>query len=142
MKTTTKKKYEVIIFIILQCVLVNFYGCKDNSLQKEVALPMDSYKDSVFIKIEGDLYNPEIIWANKKNYLQAYNRFIQHLSIKDNRFVWDLQNGSQIKISDNIFTYIVGGWENQNKKLATGKFQIISTEDNFYYAAPLKDASD
>lgn len=136
-----QKKYEVILFIILLSVLLNIYGCKDNSTQKKGTFPIDSYKDSVFIKIEGDLYNPKIIWENKKNYLQAYNRFIQHLSIKENRFVWDIQNGSQIKISDNIFTYIVEGWESQNKKLATGKYEIITVEDNLYYVAPLKDTS-
>ena len=99
-------------------------------------LKFPEYADSVFLEIKGNLNDhPEYIWQHQDIWIRAGERLEQHLFVENGRFVWDVERGSDIKISENIFEWFVSGWEDQNKKLATGHFEI-DTIDGRKWALP------
>lgn len=79
-------------------------------------------KDQEYLLIEGDLNNPNTLFEinNSKIYLQARSRFEEHVSILDGTIQWDVQSGLEINISENIFEYIVMGYENIKDQIILG----------------------
>lgn len=114
-------------------VLATVLSCRSDKIETYTGEKI-SYKDSVFLEIKGDLNYPDVIWGGKDVWIQALVRMERHQRIVDNRFVWNVQNGAQIKISENIYEYIVRWWGRENKKLENGKYKLIHVEGNRYFA--------
>lgn len=84
-----------------------------------------SYKDSVFLFIEGDLLRqPQNIWDYYDIYVRAVNRLYQHAFPKNGYIKWNVTRGREIKISENIFFYITNEWRMDNQKIKTGKYEL------------------
>lgn len=99
-------------------------------------LKFPEYADSVFLEIKGNLYeHPEYIWQHQDIWTRAGERLEQHLFVENGRFVWDIEQGSDIKISENIFEWFTSTWKDGNEKLATGHFEI-DTLDGRKWAVP------
>lgn len=113
-------KYQLIcisgfIMVILSC---------SSGRQPGKAIPFEQYRDSVFLKIEGDLQDPEVIWGSKDTYLRSLDRMERYLWIENNRLKWNVTKGKDIKISDNIYAYIVDAWKLQNARLDSGRYKL------------------
>lgn len=113
------------------CVLVIFCSCQSDKIKTHTGEEI-SYKDSVFLKIEGDLFYPDVMWQNVDTWVRAQARMVKHRRILNNQFVWNVENGAQVKISENIYDYITRWWGRQNEKLATGDYAFWPTGENMY----------
>ena len=83
-------------------------GCSEN-IQEDFLNEnniTEMYIDSVFLGFEGDLNYPEVIWGNVDTYLRAFERMKAHLKLKDGALVWNIKNGDELNISENIFEYV------------------------------------
>lgn len=128
------KKY----YVLLVCVFVVLvFGCNDqknvvndqnDSVLEENQLNTELYRDSIFLGFEGSLWDHETIWNNVSIYLPAFQRMKRHLCVKDNQLFWTFKSGAELKISENIYEYVVDIWNRQNEKLKEGKFEVIITD--------------
>lgn len=55
-----------------------------NDLSKSETDSFLTYKDSTFLSIDGNIYDPEVIWTNMNIYSPAYDRMERYLKIADN----------------------------------------------------------
>lgn len=122
------KKHQLTILLIS---LIVFCQCSNESAVKEENLSIESFKDSTFLKIEGDLYDPQVIWADVDIYLAAFDRMKRYLKIEKDVLKWDIEKGAEINISENIYDYIVNGWKCQNKQLASKNYQLIVNNSSY-----------
>lgn len=122
------KKHQLTILLIS---LILFCQCSNESAVKEENLSFESFKDSTFLKIEGDLYDPQVIWANVDIYLAAFDRMKRYLKIEKDVLKWDIEKGAEINISENIYDYIVDGWKCHNKQLASKNYQLIGNNNSY-----------
>lgn len=67
------------------------------------------FKDSVFIEINGDLGDVNVIMANKTTYDRAYYRICEYIKVKDGQLHWAVHKGSELRISENIFNHVIKG---------------------------------
>ena len=114
-------------------------GCSEN-IQEDFLNEnniTEMYIDSVFLGFEGDLIYPEVIWGNVDTYLRAFERMKAHLKLKDGALVWNIKNGDELNISENIFEYVTGWWSRQNEKLNSGDYKL-EIQGNDYYIMPIK----
>ncbi|MCR9012074.1 hypothetical protein [Gabonibacter chumensis] len=93
----------------------------DSLPEEEVA---GFYADSVFLRINGDVMDSHTIWDNVAIYLKALYRLEKHLRIENNRFKWDVKDGAELRITQNIFDYVIDRWEECNDLLETGCYEI------------------
>lgn len=109
-------------------------SCENGDLDlinKDSPFNIQLYSDSSFLKIEGDLFDPEVIWGNMDIYSLAYERMKQHLKVSDNHLNWDFNSGAELKISENIYEYVIYMWNSDNKKLESGKYRLEKLERFF-----------
>lgn len=85
------------------------------------------YADSVYLGFEGDLNNPRVIDEHLDVYLLAHQRMLNHLKFNNNLLSWDVQDGADLKISDNIYNYLIDCWNQENQLLQSGKYQLELT---------------
>ena len=89
----------------------------------------ENYQDSIFLDLRGDLRDPEVLGRDWEVYIRAYRRVRQHMRFQIEgqaiRFVWDVKSGSELKVSEQIFNHIVRLWEKYNRRLATGRYDIL-----------------
>lgn len=89
----------------------------------------ENYQDSIFLDLRGDLRDPEVLGRDWEVYIRAYRRVQQHMRFQIEgqaiRFVWDVKSGSELKVSEQIFNHIVRLWEKYNRRLATGRYDIL-----------------
>lgn len=129
-------KYLLLLLLLL-CIC--FIGQENCQAQKQI-----SYQDSVYLIIKGNMSNMDSvgvnIWNNLSIYNRAYNRFIHHLYVKDNKLVWNIKKGADIKISENIYQYLNYCFTYDNEvNLPSGEYEIrIDEKDNCYYVIPKK----
>lgn len=87
-----------------------------------------SYRDSIFLRIEGDLVRePQNIWENRivySIYVRAVERLYQHIFPVNGYIKWNVMRGREVKISENIFVYITDEWRKDNEKIKTGKYEL------------------
>lgn len=127
-----KKSYPLLICLFL-LVLISCLSKKDET--PETARLQDvSYQDSVYLEFEGNLYEPLIIRSHMDIYIPAYNRLMRHVYIKNNRLVTDLKSGEEIRISENIFEYLIDAINDGNEKLSQStEYAIYQNKfDGFY----------
>lgn len=113
------------VVILISVFTVMLQGCENNdsSIENETFYSR-LYADSVYLGFEGDLLDPLVIWGNMDIYSPAYERMRKHLRFKDNQLQWDIQNGEEMKISENIFNYITMMWDADNEMLKSGKYDL------------------
>ena len=87
-----------------------------------------SYRDSIFLRIEGDLLREfQDIWENSTAYsiyVRAVQRLYQHIFAENGYIKWNITRGREVKISENIFVYITDEWRKDNEKIKTGKYEL------------------
>lgn len=87
-----------------------------------------SYRDSIFLRIEGDLVRePQNIWENRmlySVYVRAVERLYQHMFPVNGYIKWNVMRGREVKIFENIFVYITDEWRKDNEKIKTGKYEL------------------
>lgn len=93
----------------------------------------EMYKDSTFLSIQGDLTNPDVIWSNMDVYSIACERMHRHLLIDTihERLEWNFSNASNLKISENIYKYIINCWTYDCNTLKGNNYRLI--KDGIYY---------
>lgn len=87
-----------------------------------------SYRDSTFLRVEGDLVRePQNIWENStvySIYVRAVQRLYQHMFAENGYIKWNITRGREVKKSENIFVYITGEWRGDNERIRTGKYEL------------------
>ncbi|MFR6543099.1 MAG: hypothetical protein ACLUPL_11210 [Butyricimonas virosa] len=134
-----KRKLCNLIWISFVACMMLLGGCSEN-VQEDFLNEnniAEMYVDSVFLGFEGDLIYPEVIWGNVDTYLRAFERMKAHLKLKDGALVWNIKNGDELNISENIFEYVTGWWSRQNEKLNSGDYKL-EIQENGYYIVPIK----
>lgn len=129
-----KTQINFVLCMLICMIMLLGYNCtnKDIIYTNENQYTR-TYADSVFLGFEGDLYNPDVLWKNVDIYLLALNRMRMNLKFKKNKIVWDFRSASDLKMSENIYTYIIEAWEAQNKKLESNEYSIIFSRDGYGY---------
>lgn len=98
-----------------------------------------SYKDSIFLRLEGDLERLPIDREHYWIYSRASNRVNQHLYVENGRIKCNIHRGIEIKISENVFFYLSKVCDMENEKLESGKFEIRRYKPTGFYFAIRKD---
>lgn len=106
-------------------------GCRNKNTNKQYNSFSAFYADSVFLRIEGNLNDPNIIWSNKKVFIQAVSRLRNHCYLQDSLIKWDFKNAEEVKISDNIVEYVTRGWTIQNQMVKSGEFEFWNIDGTF-----------
>lgn len=126
-----KTKIISIILTALQLWLLG--GC----VQKEVISDLQTdlindsksltelYKDSIYLNIEGDLNNPENIWNNIDVYSAACERIHRCLRFEENRILWNIERSEDLKISKNIYDYIIEALNYDNNTLQDSNYVLV-----------------
>lgn len=116
--------------LIIMCLYsLFFWGCEQNISIDQETFCNNTYQDSIFLKIEGNLYDPTVIWGNVDTYLAAFHRMTRHLKLKDNCLEWDFKTASDIGVSENIYIYVTDTWKQENLLLATQKYELVCVGD-------------
>lgn len=106
----------------LICVFgFTFQGCED-SLDVETVV----FNEDRFISIP-NLEDPEILMRQPfvDDYLEAYSRFSRHVVVKRQKIVWDIQSGSDINISEDLFAYIKVYLDEVNAGVENGLLKVV-----------------
>ena len=77
--------------------------------------------------------------ANAFTFVKAQERVERYLYIRNNRYEWKDISAPELRISDNIFDYIVDMRERENDRLTTGKYVIRRLRLNGRYYTLRKD---
>ncbi|MBO4957447.1 hypothetical protein [Butyricimonas sp.] len=120
------------------CLLL--YSCQSDKIETYVGEKI-SYKDSIFLDIQGNLNHPDTMRRHADTWERALARMERHHTILDNQFVWNMKNGAQVKISDNLYDFIIRWWERQNKKLKTGNYGLWYVGGNRYFVVLVRDTT-
>lgn len=127
MNLRSKLRFSNPVAILLLVCLIGcftFQGCEDSFEIDEAVLNYDR-----FISIP-HLDNPETLMKseNTSDYLEAYKRFTHHVTINKGKMNWNINSGSDINISENLFKYIINYLNGINKEVDNGKL-IVLEED-------------
>ena len=77
------------------------------------------------------------IWDNVAIYLKALLRLERHLRIENNRFKWEVKEGAELRMTQNIFEYVTDRWEEYNDLLETGRYEVEQEKmSDPYYVVP------
>ena len=52
-----------------------------------------------------------------------------------------MKNGAQVKVSDNLYDFIIRGWERDNARLKTGNYGLWYIEGNRYVTVLIRDTT-
>ena len=120
------KSIAVFIGVGLICFISCFIfsGCEDS-----LEMDTETFNTDRFISIT-DLNNPETLMQteNVKDYLEAYSRFSKHVVIKKQKLIWNINSGSEINISKDLFQYISNYLNNINREIDKGKLSVFLEE--------------
>lgn len=105
-------------------------GCEKAMLDNNLSYA-SLYADSVYLSFDGNLNDPRVIDANLDEYMQAYRRLTKHLTYKEGFLSWDLDSASQVKVSQNIYDYLIGCWKYDNTLLASGEYKLDLVADGY-----------
>lgn len=94
------------------------------------------YRDSVYLECEGNLIEPEVIWAHQDVYVPAYERMRRHLHFEGDTLNWDIKNAAEVKVSQNIYDYVIDGWRQANEQLRSGDYYLFLDDDCYYGVFP------
>ena len=109
-----------------------FSSCAEKTSNASAELSLkELYKDSVYLEIKGDLNDPEIIWGNVKTYLPAFYRMTRHSRLQNNQVVFDCQSAEELKISPNIYEYLMESFRQTNQQAIENGWQIVEEYDGY-----------
>lgn len=79
----------------------------------------DDYLDVDFAAVEKVILSPssrseDVVEADFAKATAAVYRFYKHVSIKDSMYVWDIKNGAEINISEDIFSALTNSFDEVN----------------------------
>ena len=74
-------------------------------------------------------------------WVRALTRMERHHTILNNQFVWNMKNGAQVKISDNLYDFIIRWWERENARLKTGNYGLWYIGGNRYCTVLIRDTT-
>lgn len=125
------------ISFLLATFLLTGYGiffgsCTEKASNTSAELSLkELYKDSAYLEIKGNLNEPEIIWGNVKTYLPAFYRMTRHSRIQNNQVVFDCQSAEELKISSNIYEYIIECYRQLNQQAIEKGWEIVKEYDEY-----------
>lgn len=97
------------------------------------------------LKVEGNDLNLPTEWlkVNPIIYRRALHRMNSCLTIKNDTLYWEIQNGAEVKISENIYNYITYLWKYSNAKLKSDtSYEIRKNIQDGGYIITLKNYQD
>ena len=103
-----------LLLVLIACF---FQNCTDSDFE---------LKDQEYLLIDGDLNHPKTLSDinNANIYVQARSRFEKMIFLIDGNMQWDIQSGSEIDISENIFEYIILNYENIKEQITIGNILV------------------
>lgn len=136
------KVFSIFLMAIQLWLLV---GCVQNDVVSDLRTDPENdshslielYKDSSFLKIEGDLNDPENIWNNINVYSAACERMHRCLKFEKNKILWNIDNSQDLKISQNIYDYIIEAWNYDNNLIQDTNYVLV--EMGIYYKIEQKN---
>lgn len=103
----------------------------------------ESITDTTFLKTKGkmsdaavDPFNPNYAF-NQVVYLKALERAKKYLSLKNNQLIFNLKNGKDIYITEDLYDFISGTFDLWNTQLKSGKFELRKDEKGLYDLYPI-----
>lgn len=116
---------------VIMIAICFWFSCDKTFAQSNIT----SYCDSVFLDVEGDIRDPDVLRKDLDIYIRAYKRMQMNMRFETgynaNRFVWDIKCGADLNISEQIYNKIVTLWNKYNKRLSTGRYDIVLQGDIF-----------
>jgi hypothetical protein len=112
------KRRSVYFLSILAIMSFIYLSCEKN---------IDSQGDNFeYLDITGDLNNPETYdyGTNRGIFNKASFRIGEHLSIENNMLSWDINSGSEINISESLFSHITANFQKINEQVANKKLLV------------------
>ena len=76
--------------------------------------------------------------CNQVVYLKALARARKYLSLKDNQLVCNLKSGKDIRIAEDLYTYILTLFDDWNKWVKEGRCRIVKDEEGVYEVVPVR----
>jgi lipoprotein len=119
------------------CIFFHLLLSCENEKIKDNVGNLISYRDSVFLEIEGNLNYPDTIWRAKDTWIKALERLERHLKVENNLLTWNVKEGHQINMGENVFHFIIEMWERDNAKVRTGRYKLKHVGGNRYVAVPI-----
>lgn len=103
--------------IIILLFVCGLFSCKPQTKATHENWA-EFYKDSTFLEVEGNLLED---WSqtDRRIYGQAHARMSRCMYIQHDTLSWDIKNGAEIRISENIYDYLTTIWHLDNLKLKT-----------------------
>lgn len=102
-----------------------------------------SITDTTFLKTKEkmsnaaiDPFNPNYAF-NQVVYLTALDRAKKYLSYKDNQLTFNLGNGKEIYISEDLYKFISETFDLWNTQLQSGKFELKKDDKGLYDLYPI-----
>lgn len=77
-----------------------------------------------------DPFNPNYAY-NQVVYLKALERAKKHLLVRDNQFIYSIDSGKDILISEDLYQYIIKVFKDWNKGIKEKQYKIIKTDDGY-----------
>lgn len=74
---------------------------------------------------------------NQVVYMAALERAKKHLSVKDNQFVFNLNSGAEINITEDLYQFIANLFMDWNTWIKDGIIKIVKTEEGYYDIEPV-----
>ena len=134
MKTQQINWFYIMVFFCIFSIML--LGCdRTNSGVGDETFYSKLYEDSTYLAFDGNIFDPLVIWDHMDIYSLAYERIRKCLKFKDNQLQWNIQNGEEIKISENIFEYITMMWNYDNELLKSGEYEL-KLDDTYYEIIP------
>ena len=127
-------------WILNICLFMVIYSCQSDKIKTYMGEEI-SYKDSVFLDIQGNLNHHDTMRKHADTWVRALTRMERHHTILNNQFVWNMKNGAQVKVSDNLYDFIIRWWERENARLKTGNYGLWYIEGNRYVTVLIRDTT-
>lgn len=75
---------------------------------------------------------------NQIVYIKGVERAQRHLTVQNNQLVLNFQSGAEINIAEDLFEYIVDLFNDWNKWVEEGRFEIVKNDKGYYDLSPVK----
>lgn len=127
-------------------------GSAENQKRKKMWEEANQYKasitDTTFLKTKGEMsysaidamtgegFNENYAF-NQVVYLKALERARKHLSLKGNQLTFNLNNGAEIYIAEDLYKFISETFDLWNTQLKSGKFELKKDEQGVYDLYPV-----
>lgn len=75
---------------------------------------------------------------NQIVYIKAVERAKKHLTAQNNQLILNLKSGIEIRISEDLFEFIMDLFNDWNRWIEEGRFKIIQTDEGYYDISPVQ----